>query len=173
VSGTRTVRTRPRNGLAISDVLATALLSELCSPSRELWLATGWVTDMPVIDNNTRQFDALMADEPRGSMMLSQVLGALTRRGAELHVAVREDPHNQTFIDRLKRASDRDKLHLYSSADLHEKVMIGWTWVLKGSMNFTWNGTQRNEERLDFQVDRAQAARQRLELRTRWIEADA
>jgi hypothetical protein len=169
VSGKRTVRTRPRNRLAIVDVLTAAMVSELCWPSEEFWLVTGWVTDMPVIDNAPRHFDAVMGADPRSSMTLSDVLGTLTRRGTQLHVAVREEPHNQTFVERLRRVSAADALHLYSSADLHEKVMVGWTWVLKGSMNFTWNGTQRNEESLDLQVDRAEAARQRLELRTRWM----
>jgi hypothetical protein len=47
--------------------------------------------------------------------------------------------------------------------------MIGWDWVMTGSMNFTWNGTQVNEESIEFQFDRTVAARHRLELRTRWI----
>ena len=169
MSGKRTVRTRPRNGLAIGDVLTAVLVSELCWPSEEFWLVTGWVSDIPVINNATRRFDAVMGADPRSSMTLSDVLGTLTRRGTQVHIAVRDDPHNLTFVERLQRVSAADALHRYSSADLHEKVMVGWTWVLKGSMNFTWNGTQRNEESLDFQVDRAEAARQRLELRTRWM----
>jgi hypothetical protein len=169
MSGKRTVRTRPRNGLAIGDVLTAALLAELCAPSREFWLVTGWVTDIPVIDNSLRQVDAVIGAESRSTLSLSDVFALLTQRDTHLHVAVREDPHNQTFLDRLRRSCVSDRLHLYSSSDLHEKIMIGWTWVLKGSMNFTWHGTQRNEEALDFEVDPANAALQRLEVRTRWI----
>lgn len=173
MSDKRTVRTRPRNGLAISDVLTAALLSELCSPSEEFWLVSGWVTDMTVVDNSTRQFDAVLGAEPRSRMTLSEVLGALTRRGTQLHVALRDEDHNQTFVDRLGRASAPESLHVYSSADLHEKIMVGWSWVLKGSMNFTWYGVQRNEESIEFEVGHAEAARQRLELRTRWIGGHA
>ena len=169
MSGRRMVRTRPRNGLAIGDVLSAAILSELCWPSDELWLVSGWVTDIPVVNNADRQFDTVMGDEPRSQMTLSEALGALTRRGTQLHVALRKEEHNQIFIDRLQRASNADSLHLYSSADLHEKMMVGWSWLLKGSMNFTWNGVQRNEESLEFEVGPVEAARQRLELRTRWI----
>ena len=171
MTGARTVRTRPRNGLAIGDVLTAALLSELCSPSSEFWLVTGWVTDITVIDNHIRQFDAVLGPDSRSTLSLSEAFALLTHRGTHVHVAVREDPHNVTFVDRLRRACASDQLHLYSSPELHEKIMIGWNWVLKGSMNFTWNGTQLNEEALDFQVDPAHAARQRLELRTRWIDA--
>lgn len=169
MSGKRTVRTRPRNGLAISDILTAALVSELCWPSEELWLVSGWVTDVPIIDNSTRQFDAVMGEMPRSRLTLSEVLGCLTERGTQLHVALREEGHNRPFIERLQRTSQSGALHVYASADLHEKMMVGWTWVLKGSMNFTWNGVQRNEESIEFEVGQAEAARQRLELRTRWI----
>lgn len=169
MSGRRMIRTRPRNGLAIGDVLTAAIVSELCSPSVELWLVSGWVTDIPVLNNEDRQFDAVMGGESRSHMTLSQALGELTRRGTELHVALRKEEHNQVFVDRLQRSSAVGALHLYSSADLHEKMMVGWSWVLKGSMNFTWNGVQRNEESLEFEVGQAEAAKQRLELRTRWI----
>lgn len=169
MSGRRTVRTRPRNGLAIGDVLTAVLVSELCWSSSEFWLVTGWVTDIPVIDNAHGQFNALLGADAQASLTLSDVLALLTRRGTQLHVAVREDPHNVVFAERLEHVCLRDQLHLYSSADLHEKIMVGWGWMLKGSMNFTWNGTMRNEESLDLVVERSAAARQRLELRTRWM----
>ncbi|MCZ4552237.1 phospholipase D-like domain-containing protein DpdK [Gordonia rubripertincta] len=167
----RTVRTKPRNGLAIRDVLATALLSELCSPSTEFWLVSGWVSDVVVIDNGTRQFDAVLGTDPSSDMTLSEVLGELTQRGTEVHVAVRDVDHNEIFVDRLRRSAVPGLLHLYSNEYLHEKLMVGGDWLLSGSMNFTWNGTQVNEESMELQLDQAEAARHRLELRTRWIGA--
>jgi hypothetical protein len=102
-------------------------------------------------------------------MTLSQVLGELSRRGTALHIAVREDPHNVSFVERLDRVCDAEYLSIYTSPDLHEKILCGWTWLLKGSMNFTWNGTQKNEESIDFLSDPSAVARQRLELQTRWM----
>ncbi|WP_045820824.1 phospholipase D-like domain-containing protein DpdK [Williamsia herbipolensis] len=165
----RTVRTKPRNGLAIRDVLAAALLSELCSPCDEFWLVTGWVSDVVVIDNETRQFDAVLGNNPSSNMTLSEVLGELTRRGTEIHVAVRRVDHNEAFVERLSRSSIPNLLHLHSGEHLHEKLMVGGDWLLTGSMNFTWNGTRVNEESMELQLDQAEAARHRLELRTRWI----
>lgn len=173
MTGRRTVRTRPRNGLAIRDVLAAALLSELCSPSEEFWLVSGWLSDVPVIDNATRQFDAVMGNEPRASMTLIDFLGELASRGTEVHVAVRRLEHNRAFVERLKRVCSTDTLHVYFSDDLHEKLMMGWDWLMTGSMNFTWNGTQVNEESIEFEFDRTAAARHRLELRTRWVGGHA
>lgn len=173
MSGLRTVRTRPRNGLAITDVLTSALLSEFCMPSKELWLVSGWVTDLPVIANAYRQFDAVLGTDARSNLTLTEVLGALSRRGTQIHVALREEQHNRRFVDRVERVCEPNTLSVYSSPDLHEKLLVGWTWLMKGSMNFTWNGVQINEESIDFQDDSGIAARQRLELRTRWIGASA
>ena len=171
MTGIRHIRTRPRNGLAITDVLSAALLSELCAPSPELWLVSGWVTDVPVIQNDSGQFSVLLGGESWQSLTLSQTLSELTRRGTHLHLALREDPHNASFVDRIGRLAERNHVSVYSSPDLHEKILVGWSWVLKGSMNFTWNGTQRNEEGMTFESNLTEAARQRLELRTRWIDS--
>jgi hypothetical protein len=170
VSGIRSVRTRPRNGLAISDLLTATLLSELCRPSSELWLVTGWISDIPVLDNRHRQYDAVLGSLARSSLLLSEVLAELGRRGTNIHVAVREVDHNVRFVKRIEDRIDAAHLSIFSSPDLHEKIMVGDDWVMKGSMNFTWNGVQVNEESIDFQVDKGVAATQRLELRTRWIE---
>lgn len=169
MNGIRSVRTRPRNGLAISDLLTATLLSELCRPSAELWVVTGWITDIPVLNNRHRQYDAVLGPLARSSVLLSEVLAELAQRGTHIHVAVREVDHNVRFVKRIEGRIASKELSLYSSPDLHEKIIVGDDWVMKGSMNFTWNGVQVNEENIDFEVNQGTAATQRLELRTRWI----
>ena len=171
MNGTRSVRTRPRNGLAITDLLTAALLSELCRPSEELWIVSGWITDIPVLDNRHRQYDAVLGSVARSSLLFTEVLAEIAARDSHIHVAVRQVDHNTRFLSRLKDRIAPARLSVYGSPDLHEKMMVGENWVMKGSMNFTWNGVQQNEESIDFQFDKAEAAHQRLEVRTRWIEA--
>lgn len=162
----RTIRTRPRNGLAIVDVLAAVFASELCSPSPELWLVSGWVSDVTVLENSSHQFDGLLGVDGSSSLTLSEGLRLLSSRGTEVHVALRDVEHNHEFRRRLASSPG---IRTYMSEDLHEKMLVGWDWVLKGSMNFTWNGLQRNEESIDLQVAPIVASTQRLELRTRWL----
>ncbi|GAB3446556.1 hypothetical protein GCM10027517_28960 [Phycicoccus ginsengisoli] len=171
MSGSRKVRTRPRNGLAIGDLLTSALLSELCHPSDELWIVSGWITDIPVLSNKHGQYDAVLGSVARSSLLLTDVLAELAVRGTQLHVALRSVEHNSRFRDRLRDRVRRDRLSFYKSVDLHEKILVGEDWVMKGSMNFTWNGVQQNEESIDFSYDKAIASFERLELRTRWIGA--
>ncbi|MGY5309130.1 phospholipase D-like domain-containing protein DpdK [Nocardia gipuzkoensis] len=166
VPAQRTIRTRPRNGLAIVDVLSGVLLSELCSPSSELWLVSGWVSDTLVLENSAHRFDDVLGGDAPTELFLSDVLVELARRGAKVHVAVRDVDHNTSFLRRLENRGA--PIHTHSSPDLHEKLLVGDDWVMKGSMNFTWNGLQRNEESIDLQVGSAAAARERLELQTRW-----
>jgi hypothetical protein len=90
----------------------------------------------------------------------------LVSKGTDVHVALRDVEHNHDF---LRRLGSEPRIHTYLSADLHEKILVGWDWTLKGSMNFTWNGLQRNEESIDLQVGPTVASTQRLELRTRWL----
>jgi len=149
--------------------LTSTLLSELCQPSEELWLVSGWVTNIAVLDNKHGQYDAVLGGNARSRLMLTEVLAELAERGTHLHVAVRIVDHNVRFCSRLRDSVRPEKLSLYEGADLHEKIMVGEDWVLRGSMNFTWNGLQQNEESIEFTFDKSAASFERLELRTRWI----
>lgn len=168
ILGERVVRTRPRSGLAISDILASALIAELVSPGEQLWLVTGWVSDITVIDNSCDEFTSVLRGDRPAMLTLSQVLLRLACAGTQVHVAVNESEHNHSFIDRMKR-SEAPNVFTYHGADLHEKILCGWNWVMTGSMNFTWNGLSTNEEAIHYRIDQAWAARQRLELQQRWL----
>lgn len=166
----RNLRTRPRNGLSVTDLLTTLMLAELIDPSPELWIVSGWITDIPAIDNRHHQYDAALGDSARSSLMLSEVLAEVTSRGTALHLALRTEKHNEWFVRTMKERIPSDRLHLYESAELHEKLIVGSDWVVKGSMNFTVSGTQTNEEMIQVVYSAKKAARERLELHTRWIE---
>lgn len=164
----RTIRTRPRQGLAIAEVVTSALVSELLDPSPEFWLVSGWVSDITVIDNSHGDFDHLLEGRS-GAWTLAAVLALLQRRGTTLRVALRDIPHNMAFVERLARQLNDAPFAYYKSPDLHEKLMCGRDWQLSGSMNFTWNGLERNEEAVEYRVDEVAAAHQRVELHQRWI----
>lgn len=164
----RAIRTRPRNGIAITEVLSTVLASELIQPSREIWLVSGWVSDVVVIRNEMGAFDDILADSGGGALTLSDVLARLSRLGARINVAVRDDKHNEQFLEVLRRRCAPGNCRIYKSPDLHEKILTGHNWLLKGSMNFTWNGLNVHEESMEFIADAAEAAKHRLELSVRW-----
>lgn len=164
----RTVRTRPRNGTAMVQVLSTVLVSELVQPSKEIWLVSAWVSDVPVVRNDMGAYDDILTDPVGGALKLSDVLARLNQLGARINVAVRDDRHNEQFLEVLRRRCLPDRLRIHKSPDLHEKIFTGDDWVLKGSMNFTWNGLNVHEESMEFVADATEAAKHRLELGVRW-----
>lgn len=164
----RTIRTRPHNGTAMADALSMVLVSELVQPSKEIWLVSAWVSDVPVVQNDMGAFDDILTDAGGSALTLSHVLAHLSILGTLINVAVRDDRHNEQFLEILRRRCNLDHLRIHKSPDLHEKILTGDDWVLKGSMNFTWNGLNVNEESMEFVADAAEAARHRLELSIRW-----
>lgn len=169
----RTIRTRPRNGVAVTEVLGTLLVSELVHPSREVWLVSGWVSDVAVLANPMGELDDLFVDGSAGTPTLSDVLARLSWQGTRINVAVREDPHNEVFLELLRRRCAPGLLSVHTSPDLHEKVLCGDDWVMKGSMNFTWSGLNLHEESIELVVDPTEAASHRLQFSVRWGVGDS
>jgi hypothetical protein len=167
----RTIRTTPLKTLRLDDGLTTVLAAELLDPSPEVWVVSPWISDVPVLDNTDGGFDVLVGDGQQGAVLLSTVLARMAQSGTHLHVAVRPDDHNAPFVERLTRAVDEHRLTVHHAADVHEKTMCGSTWIVGGSMNFTWRGISVNDEVVVIEIDPQLAAQARLELQHRWAPA--
>ncbi len=170
----RQLRSSPRSGLSIHDVLATALASELLSPSPQLWVVSAWISDIPVLDNRDLRLEPLLGEGWAREIYLSEVLSLLVTRESRVNLAIRPEPHNDRFLERLDIALQRvdrtlaDAVAVHTGADLHEKTICGFDWLISGSMNFTWRGLERNDEAVTYTVDPALAAQTRLDLDHRW-----
>jgi phosphatidylserine/phosphatidylglycerophosphate/cardiolipin synthase-like enzyme len=154
----------------VPDLLQMLFLSELLAPSRCIWLVSPWITDIPVIDNRSNGFLAFESSWVRSGIRLSQVLGRLLDLGTTVHVATRPVEHNAAFIDRLKRLveADRPPLEVHTAEELHEKGILGDTYYLSGSMNFTYNGISLNEEAVQYTTEPAFVAHNRVLFAQRW-----
>lgn len=167
----RTVRTGNRMGLRADSILSTALLSELVRPGRSLWLVSGWISDVEVLDNTQGAFDAMLGDDPPTICRLSRMLGLIADAGAHVHVVTRPDPHNEAFTDRLRTTvGDWRSLHIVFDPKVHEKTLCGRHWMLSGSMNFTISGLGDNEESVTYRVDDPGVAQAHLDFAERWKE---
>src|SRR5690242_11175642 len=72
--------------LVPADFLQSLFVTELLAPSRRLWIASAWVSDVLLIDNTSRQFATLVPDWPADRVRLSSVIRALVERGSEIVV---------------------------------------------------------------------------------------
>ncbi len=164
----RMIRSNPRAGVRINDVLSAALVSELLDPSPHLWLVSPWVSDIVVLDNRDERLLGVFDETHARELRLSEVLARLVTAGSALHVAVRPDEHNDQFVDGLHRLVGSGAFNLHKGPDLHEKTLCGFDWLITGSMNFTWRGLEMNDEAVTYTVDPAAAAQARLDLEHRW-----
>ena len=96
----------PAQAAAIRNLIQSLLVGELIQPSKTLWLASAWVSDIEVIDNTAQQFSALEPDWTARPIKLSEALCAIARHGAEVVAILRDDPHNLPFVERLRRSPE-------------------------------------------------------------------
>lgn len=104
VSGRNKMRdlTGPTQGRAIRDLLQGLFVAEALRPSDPLWILSGWISDIPIIDNRARQFAVVDPDWPIDFIPLSSVLRTMLARGGSLAVVLRDVDHNKLFIERLR-----------------------------------------------------------------------
>lgn len=160
----------PWQSRVIQDVIQSLLIAELIAPSKELWLMSGWITNLDMLDNGARAFAGVRPDWPAETIGLTRILHAIVERGGHVAVVVRDVEHNLPFLRSLRdfQADAHGRLGIAVSASAHEKALVGDDYVLGGSMNLTHNGLNVSDEHMLLRVDRAAASSRRLALKARW-----
>ncbi|MFC1900363.1 phospholipase D-like domain-containing protein DpdK [Chloroflexota bacterium] len=156
--------------LVPTEFLQSLFVAELIRPSSRIWISSPWINDIDLIDNTARQFGSLMPIWPPSWIRFSDVIGALLDRGAEIFIIVNFDPHNTEFLFHvgLFREVYPDKLHVIQTPDVHEKGILTDNFTLDGSMNFTYQGVNINQEYLGYRCDPKIVHERRLVLEERW-----
>jgi hypothetical protein len=162
--------TGPAQSRGIRDLIQSVLLAEALAPSDPLWLLSGWISDIPVIDNRARQFAAVDPEWPISFVRLTQVLRTILERGGSIAVILREVDHNKAFVEKLKPLgmAHQNRVKLASLPDAHEKGVVGRNFEISGSMNFTHRGIEVNDEHLIYRTSKADVEGRRLTLMGTW-----
>ena len=155
---------------AVLEIVESALAAELLDPGREFWVASPWLSDVPVLDNSTGGYTTLCPDFPRSRVPVSHVLGELILRGTNVHVVTR--PEEGWTVVRAIAAVAGDvaarRLHHITTPDLHVKVILGRGMALRGSMNLTYSGIEFLDELESFTTDPREIAEIRAELQSKY-----
>jgi hypothetical protein len=162
--------TVPGQKRSLRYLLQSIICLELLSPSNPLWVSSGWMSDIPLMDNSARQFQALYFDwEPRW-IRLSECLEAICDRGGRVAVVLRDEEHNTRIVQKLRAgpAHARNALAVILTRTQHVKGLVGSHCMIGGSMNFTFNGIQINDEEVIYRCDQASIQEKRLSLNDRW-----
>jgi len=152
---------------AARDVLAMVLAEELLLPSKTVYLAAPWVTDIVIFDNTTGSYVGLNPEWSRREIRLLDVLVAIVANNTRLDIRVRPDPHNRPFGKRLSSAlADiglQDSCVWSEIPDFHTKGLLTDRVWIGGSMNFTERGIGLNAESLTIDFNPQKVASIHLE----------
>lgn len=150
------LRTRSGSRQQIRGLLESLFVAELLSPSPRIYLVSAWIRDIQVLDNQAGSFRGLDSSWGQRTLRLTEILRILIGRGSELVLAVRKETGNEDFAQRLIRdlsETERARVKVVIRPDLHVKGILGQGYAITGSMNFTNNGVENNEEFLRYETD--------------------
>ena len=148
------------------ELLQSIFVAELIRPSRELWLVSPWLNDIVVVEDTAGAFSALLSGNDRVSLTLSAALVRIAEAGAFVHIVSRPG-QSLDFLRALGPhlvGSDAEtRLRWKTVPTLHTKGLAGDDYRVMGSMNFTFNGIELNDEAIQFDRDANAVARVKLE----------
>ena len=165
----RIIKSRSRSSLVLlSDCISSALSLELLYPSKEVYLISPWISDVPLLNNKQGQFRAVVPESPIDWIRLGDLLSLLSDRGSNVFILCRSDqPQNDEFLQRLPETIKYKK-----TKRLHEKGLITDNFYLRGSMNFTYSGVNLNDESVELTTEKEIVAQALLEAQLSWQEAE-
>jgi hypothetical protein len=167
----RLFKTQTTGASALHELLQSMFVSEFLAPdpAKELWIVSPWISDVPLIDNRSGDFDSLNPEWARREIRLAEILLALMIRGSTAVVVTREAETNIPFLNTLRElvreAELLRHLRIVMRDELHTKGIVLSRSELFGSMNLTHNGLRILEESVEFCIDIQDIATRRIELR--------
>lgn len=154
----------------VRELLQIMWLAELLSPSDEVWLVSPWVSDFVLLDNRSSLFNSVNPHWNSREIRLVDYVVQLMISGTKVIVVTGYDPHNSTFLGRLKdrvvEAGVEENIEIYKRKKLHTKGILTSGGVLMGSMNLTYNGLELNEESVFYETSLEAVAKARVEFQS-------
>lgn len=165
--------TGPLQATAISDLMQSLFVAESLAPSDPLWILSGWISDIPVINNGVREFSVIDPDWPTGTVNLTQAFRTIVSKGGRIALVLRDVVQNQRFVDGLIPLKREFGNRIWWALGEHEhaKGIVGRAFDLSGSMNFTNRGITISGEHLIYRTASETIAGRRLELANQWRDA--
>jgi hypothetical protein len=165
----RRIFKRDHVGVSIlGELLQSMFVGELLQTGQDIWLVSPWISDVPLIDNRTGNFDSLYPEWGKKDIRLKEILLTFMSKGCRVNIVCRpNEPSNIPFINRLKEIVNQnfldEFLNIKYQSKEHTKGILLSNSLLTGSMNITWNGLKINGESIQFSIDPEEIARTRIE----------
>ncbi len=157
----------------IKEVLSGMLMGEILHP-REMWLVSAWISDFELLDNRGGAWDLLNPSWGHRMVTFFEMLETAVSNGCHLNVVVKKHSNNLKPVAQLqKRLARFAHFRFEETEELHTKGLLTKHAFLGGSMNFTYSGTNRNEEMMIFERDPNVLANTGLEFSTSYLRRSA
>jgi hypothetical protein len=150
----RIFKSSKTSGSVIRELLQIMFVAELLKTSKEIWVVSPWISDVPILDNRSGSFDAINPEWSRREIRLSDFALQVLSNGSRLNLVTRPDDHNIDFLDRMEEASHEAALNAQlvsiKRKSLHTKGILTGGGLLFGSMNLTYSGFELNDEVIEY-----------------------
>lgn len=153
--------------LQVRDLLASVLSARLMAEASEdpLYVCSPYLTDFPVFDNAFGQFQPLFLHcqefGERSEILFSQALLELSCRQPVRIIGV-PGQYADGFLRSVVKAQYPKISGRYASDLYHEKGLLCPSFYLEGSMNFTYNGVYRRDEKITAHTPDDASGRQKI-----------
>jgi hypothetical protein len=153
--------------LQVRDLLASLLSSRLLAEESTdpLYVCSPYLTDFPVFDNALGQFQPLFRRLPeqgeRAEIMFSQALIELSSRMPVRLIGVPGE-HASAFLRAAVRHDSPNISGRFASGLYHEKGLLCSSFYLEGSMNFTYSGVYRRDEKITAHTPETETGLQKI-----------
>lgn len=149
----------------IRELLQMMFLSELLAPSKNIWVVSPWISDVPILDNRSGSFDVMNPEWHRREIRLIDLTLQVLTGGSRVIIVTRPDAHNPAFLDQLSERAEesslKDNLTLVQREHLHTKGILTDSGLLLGSMNLTFRGFEINDEVIEYDTSSQRIAEAR------------
>ncbi|EJC6828440.1 TPA: hypothetical protein NKQ52_004682 [Vibrio parahaemolyticus] len=137
----------------IKEVISAVLVGAITSP-QEIWLVSAWVSNFELLDNRGGDWSSLNPSWGCRIISFFEVLETAVLTGCKLNLVVKKDDQNEAIIQAFStRLKHSPLFRVEVSDDLHTKGLLMESAFLSGSMNFTFYGTNKNDEEMTFFID--------------------
>ncbi|AMJ72282.1 PLD-like domain protein [Enterobacter cloacae] len=137
----------------LREVLSAQLVGLILQPE-PIWLVSPWVSNFTLLDNRAGNWDSIDPAWGGREVDFVELLACAVNNGAQLSLVTRNVPISRTFVKALEHQLNKNAdYRLEWREHLHTKGLLTQHFFLKGSMNFTWSGVNRNEECVELSSD--------------------
>ncbi len=164
----------------LNELLEMIFAQELLVPSKELWIVSPWISNIPILDNSTYKYACIDPNWGRTEIRLSEILMKLMLSGTFIYLVIKdpvEEKSNYWFREEFENQTklygflDKSNFKIIYKTNLHAKGILTDSSVLSGSMNLTYYGVTRNNEQIDFRTNPQSISKQLLIYKQEYLNA--